>query len=238
MIIQQKRIRNLGRHLPQSFQGQELRIGIAHTPQDNARLSQAGFTPALAFGEVVLPSGVGPVTRFNANGKYKVRRDLPMETAYRQIIWTYYQRHGTEKVEVTEVKDVPYQRYPRDYIAPPSVMLEVVQAPDGHRLIVATGTLRYNDTGSDRLLHAINVILELFGRCEVFTTDLVSVIPPAQQCQLNWRILPQGQYPWEKVKQDLEPIIKGATPGNQAVIQMRLQTVSGYAPDFVAIGTA
>lgn len=77
----------------------------------------------------------------------------------------------------------------------------------------------------------------MLGGCEVFAPDLAPVTPPTAT-RLNWQILPPGKYPWERVRRAVQPIIERAKRGNQSAIAMRLETVSNYAPEFVAIGTA
>ena len=104
-------------------------------------------------------------------------------------------------------------------------------------LLLITDPLLYEGAGSLDLLHALNVCLELFGECEVFTDNLKSVVPPADR-RLNWEILPPGKYPWERILSVVQPIIDRAKKGNRAAITMRLETVTGYEPEFVAMGSA
>ncbi|MCX6378990.1 MAG: hypothetical protein NT023_05855 [Armatimonadetes bacterium] len=236
MIIQKKRIRNLERHLPDNFRGQELCLGIVYTEHNAERIKQAGFPVKPVIGDRILPTFIGPVTRFNAEGKMKIRRDLPMETAYRQVEWHWTEWHGKEEVERSDFKDVPYQRYPREFIPPPSVEVQAVLDNQG-RLLIVTDPLLYENAGSLDFLHAMNVCLELFGECEVFTLTLASTTSLATH-RLNWQILPAGKYPWEKVRSAVQPIIDRAKKGHIGAIVMRLETVSGYEPEFVAIGTA
>ena len=236
MIIQRKRIRNLERHLPDNLRGQELRLGIVTEERYSAQIIRAGFSGHLSLGDRMLPAIIGPVTRFNAEGKMNVRRDLPMETAYRLVEWHWTERHGKEEVERSDFRDVPYQRYPRDFVPPPGVELQVIADAHGRLLLVADPLL-YEGAGSVDLLHAVNVCLELFGECEVFTPDLASALPPTA-CRLNWQILPPGKYPWERVRGAVQPIIDRAKKGHQGAIAMRLEAVSSHGPEFVAIGTA
>jgi len=77
MKIKQKRIRNLERHLPATFKDRRINIGLTEIQNYNSKLIGIGCTADLSVGETVLPSIIGPVTRFNAEGKNIVRRDLP-----------------------------------------------------------------------------------------------------------------------------------------------------------------
>src|SRR5690606_37710933 len=71
--------------------------------------------------------------------------------------------------------------------------------------------------------------------CEVFTTSLDGLINVPVR-RLNWRILPPGRYPWEQLKEHLQPVIRQAREGNRAVVENRLENVNSYNPEFVAIG--
>lgn len=234
-MIRQKRIRNLNKHVPSELQGGKVRVGMVIGDHYTARLKQIGFDK-LSTGESVLPGIVGPVSRFNAEGRQKVRRDLPMETAYRQILWSWTEHHGPNEIEQTEIKEVPYQRYPREFIAPPSLALEVVEVDTEKQAIVAP-LIEFNEASEAHLLHAINLLLEIFGECEVFSENLRTVLR-AQVKRLNWKILPPGKHPWEKLQTQLEPMIQRARQGNRNLISHRLERVNQFNPEFVAIGTA
>ena len=54
--------------------------------------------------------------------------------------------------------------------------------------------------------------------------------------RLNWEILPPGRYPWEQLKERVNPVIKQAKEGNQKVILNRFETINSFAPEFYAIG--
>lgn len=236
MIIKKRRIRKLERHLPENLQGQELRLGIIASPELMERIQKAGFPTLLTEGDRLLPSIVGPVTRFNAEGKNKVRRDQAMETAYRQVEWHWTEYHGKEKIEKSDIKDIPYQRYPREFIPPPSIELQVAQDAQG-RMVVTTDPIRFDDALHELLLHAINVVLELFGQCETFTATHETISIEVTR-QLNWEILPPGEYPWERLQQAVRPIVDRAKKGHQGAIWARLKEVDRYHPEFVATGRA
>jgi hypothetical protein len=235
MDIRQKRIRNLERHLPENLLGQSLRFGLSDLVRHFERLKLSGFCDELTPGACVLPKAIGPVTRFNAEGKNIVRRDLPMETAFRQVEWTWIEYHGRDEEEKSEVRDVPYRRYPRDFVPPPSLELRIVLGPEGRKLAV-TEPFCYDEAARDGIRHAINVCLELFGECEIFTPDLISIVPPAER--LNWHILPPGKYPWERLQSELKTIVDRAKPGKRPIILSRWETINKHKPDFVAAGEA
>jgi hypothetical protein len=105
-----------------------------------------GFSCDPQEGETILPpASRGPVSKYNAEGKYEVHKDQPMETAYRMVEWHWREWHGPyDRVERSKLVDVPYQRYPRTFIPPPSVELSISTAADGQRIITA-GSIDYID---------------------------------------------------------------------------------------------
>jgi hypothetical protein len=233
MKINQKRIRNLERHLPATFRDRRINIGLTDIQNHNSKLIGIGFTEDLSVGETVLPSVVGPVTRFNAEGKNIVRRDLPKETVYRQIEWRWTERHGDREVEQTDFRYVPYERYPRDFV-PPSIELQIAADSQGNKLLVA-GAFVYADANYQAIIHSINICLEIFGECEILTEDL-QPIAPLETRRLNWDILPPGKQPWERIKEKIAPIVERAKKGNQGVILRRLEFMSQAIPELVAQG--
>lgn len=235
MLINQKRIRSVERHLPAEFKGKILRFGHQDLNVFRDRLVRIGFSNTLAIGEAVLPAIVGPATRFNAEGKHVVRRDLKKEIAFRQIEWHWIERHGDQEVQQSDFKYVAFERYPRDLIPPPSIELQVLAALSGERVAV-THPVEFTDDNADALRNAINLCLEVFNReCHVFTEELEPVIQ-APVVRLNWRVLPQGRHPWERLAPTLQPVIERAKGGKQGVIRRRLQVINAAEPDFVAVG--
>ncbi len=234
MKINQKRIRNLERHLPATFQNWRINIGLTDLQRFGAKLNAIGFTADLNIGETVLPSVLGPVTRFNAEGKNIIRRDLPKETVFRQIEWHWTERHGDREVEQTDFRYVPYERYPRDFVPPPSVEMQIAADSAGNKLLVADA-FDYAATNHQAIIHSINVVLEIFGECEILTEDLQPIAPLAAS-RLNWEILPKGAHPWERIKKNIAPIVERAKKGNQGVILRRLAFMHQAVPELIAQG--
>ncbi len=144
IMIKQKRIRNLSLHLQSILQGQAVVCAIPVSDRVLNRLVQVGFTSDLADGESVLATIVGPISRFNAEGRWQRCTDQPKETAYRTIEWHWTEFHGDQRVEQSDFRDIPYQRYPRTFIEPPAI--EMVLARDGHgSQFVCAPAIAYTD---------------------------------------------------------------------------------------------
>jgi hypothetical protein len=160
-----------------------------------------------------------------------------METAYRQAEWRWTEFHGRYgREEQSRIVDVPYKRYPRTHVSPPSVELTIGVTADGQRVLV-TPQMTFTGEDDKDLIHVVNLILEILGFCEFFTTNLDQLIQ-APLRRLNWKLLPSGRRAWNELRPKVLKVISRAEKGNQPVIEHRLEEINHYGPDFVAIGTA
>ncbi len=233
-MIRGKRIRKLDQYIKGFAQGDQVVVVMRDLTSATETLKRVGFSEQLEAGESVLPSAVfGSISEFNAYGKDVPQKDQPKETAFRTIRWTWQEFHGRQRIERSEFRDVPYERYPRKHFPPPSVELQVAINPDGEKLVVAEAVDHSN--GREKLLHTVNLFLELFGECELLSESLRSVIR-AKVLKLNWHLLPPGKLPWKTLAPVLEPIIRENAEGNQPFVVDRLNKINGYAPEFVAFG--
>jgi hypothetical protein len=231
MHISKKRIRNIRPYVRGFKLGEAIHVALAYPASHKPRLIEIGFTKDLAIGERVLPSSLGPVSTYNAEGKYNVRRDLPMETAYRQTEWHWTEWDGTEQ---SRIVDVPYERYPREFVPPPSKELQILKNAKGEK-VVASDQLTFSLKNLPEITHTVNLFLELFGECDLLKADLVPVVKTPMK-RLNWTILPPGKYPWSKLSALVQPILDKAKDGNAPVIKDRLSRVAARVPEFVAVG--
>ena len=234
MLIQATRLRTTKRLLNGVPATDDVILGVRDIGRFVDRLTQIGFTEQLEAGERVLPAGVGPRTRYNAEGDYAVHRDQPMETAYRQTEWRWTEFRGRyDRVERADIRDVPYQRYPRTFRPPPSVELSIAAAENGALLVVADPIAP--DRRDTQLLHVANVFLEIFGEVETLSDDLRSLVMPDAR-RLNWTVLPEGEHPWPAMRARLKPIVDAAPAGNRPVLFHRLEALHSFGPSFTAVG--
>ncbi len=235
MKIRKKRIRNLGSNLSFVEPGETITPSFGVNDAVRAKFIALGFSD-LTPGATVLPKVVGPISRFNAEGKEKVLRHLAKETMYRQVEWHWVEFHGKERVEEQGIKDVPYKRYPREFIPPPAVELSVTTDDAGQLYIVGSKTACLPEN-EDSLRHEINLFLELFGECEILKGNLTAFVPSSLR-RLNWEILPKGKLPWERIAKAAKPTVERARKGSRPAIWARLETLNVYQPDFHAVGQA
>lgn len=235
MIIQQHRVHNVDHHLGFIQPGTTFSLGISNPDRFLQRLQEIGFTERLDVGEKVLPAKVGPITRFNAEGGFTIHRDQPKETCYRMVWWKRNEFRGrNDTEEVWDWVDVPYQRFPRTTIDPPSVEL-FVECTNTHQIRVLAPTVTYLPENYGHIRLIINLFLEIFGECQVIDHDLGEV-QSGEIKRLNWHVLPPGEYPWERIEPLVTPIIERAPEGNRVAIFKRFQTVNDHHPDFYAVG--
>jgi len=201
-------------------------------------LHKLGFPAEMEVGQAVLPSHtLGPISRRNAQGWDIVHRDRPKEQAFRQYEWCWEQFCGRDQTEtVCRVVEVPYWRYPRTSVPPPSIELFLSNDNDGNMIALAP-TFRIGTDEEATLKHTINLFLELFGECHVFYADL-SALVFSRSVKLNWTVLPQGKQLWINLLPSLEPILNIAKPRNRIVIRSRVEFINRYEPTFVAVGRA
>jgi hypothetical protein len=237
MIIQQKYVRIVESHLYSIAKGTELIIGVNIPANVMDKLQKMGFSKSWKPGDTILPSSkLGSSCRFNSEGKFIKHKDQPMETDYRPVEWHWTEFHGEERVEQTDIRYVSYKRYPRTFIEPPSIEFEIISKGSDQTQLISPKIV-YSDENMVRIKTAINVLLEIFGFCEIFSDNLqaINIIPTVR---VNWEILPPGDYPWERVQQIIEPILQDAKPGNRPVIENRIRTIELYSPEFRVLGHA
>jgi len=175
---------------------------------------------------------VGPVSRYNAEGKWLVRRDLPKESRYITTRYWKWTTWGGEEHE--EPRDVYRDCYPKELLPPPSVQLSV-KDKDGNSYFVSP---IFQKDAYDNLeaKHAANLFLELFGRCEVVDQDVVGYTPQTVT-HVNWKLLPLGEYPWERLRDHIERGLRNTSDEGKTIIQDRAETIRGYAPSRMLVGS-
>ncbi|MGE3147785.1 MAG: hypothetical protein AB7K04_01840 [Pseudorhodoplanes sp.] len=235
MRIDKHSIHNVDRYLAAVPAGASFRIAVAITTDLALRLERAGFPPTPQAGATILPATIGPVSRFNAEGGWNVRRDLPKESRYvRTVWWRWRQWAGRHRYEDHEdTRDIYRDCYPRERIDPPSAELTWIERDS--RSYVVSEVLTHIPENAARARHVINLFLELFGTCEVLLADLAR-LPDLAIRKVNWRMLPPGEYPWERLAEHIRGVMKGASADALRVIEDRQTTIKAHGPDEMYVG--
>lgn len=144
--------------------------------------------------QVVPPKKSGKYSDWNRNGREVVRKDLPLETHHHAVETPNWgdSWNGTHTVWL------PYDKYPRDFIAPAlaSIRIEAADSEPGRAQYGLTFTV---DTVLDResssfegdLLQALNLLQENVGACGVQPSG-VKFSDYVETRSLAWEILPPG----------------------------------------------
>lgn len=236
MIIKKKKIREIGNNFPTLKIGDKFQIGVKNLDRFKERLNKIGFQN-IEVGLTILPSPIGKISLFNAEGTYLKNKSKPKETAYREVEWHWKEWHGRDQtIERSKTVYVPYKRYPRIFISPPSLELKILKNQQGENILI-TPVFELNNENQKEIIHGVNLILEIFGECQIFSEDLDDILKTPTK-RLNWKILPEGKMPWQKLKQELKNVLEIAGKRKRLVIGNRIETINKYNPEFVAVGTA
>lgn len=236
MHIEQTRVMSGDRILQAVPPGTAFRVVVRVDGISASRLEQAGYRSEFVAGDSFLPTVVGPRTRFNAHGRFHLRRDLPLESRYINTIeWTYEQWNGKGSTQtITEFKDIYRDCYQRDLEAPPAEELIIVST--GVDLLLISRELIPGTDSSDQIGHIVNVFLELFGSCEIRMADLAHLLTTPQVRRVNWTMLPPGNHPWPAVEQHTKEVLNGRASRTLNPILFRLRKLEGKGPAEIYVG--
>lgn len=236
MKITKKRIRSIDDNFPKYLIDTDIIVGaVLDVNTDLEKIKSLGFTDSFNVGETLLPSPTGPVSIFNANGKEVLDKTKPKETLYREIEWCRQQWIGGGRTkEVCDFRQVPYERYQRDTISPPSVEI-TISKKDGSKIHITTLKVKLTKENEKEVSHKINLISEIFGQAEIFDKQQVPIVKAT--IRLNWDILPKGVRPWDKQKMLLKPFLDNIKDKRQKpVYDARFEDINNLKPDFTAMG--
>lgn len=230
MKIIKKRIRNVESYLGTVRNEESFHIAFTDVENQSNRIIEAGFSPSLEIGEAILPFGLGPISRFNANGKYNIRRDLDKESYYIERVWNWTDWAGNSHSRIVSIRR---ERYPRELILPP-VEEFLIDNYQEDKIIVSRQFIK-NSMNYEEIKHVMNLFLEYFGEFDLIRENYEPYIFE-NITRLNWKIFPQGEYPWERVREVARERIQRQPVGNRPVIENHLEKISAFVPNFVAVG--
>ena len=198
MIIRKNRIRS-ERYLNEFKKGSNLTIKVNNVLNSQTKIEKFGFKLDDVDGTTILPSVFNSYSRKNAEQFYTIDKTLPKEKYTQTIYWTRTEWAGRgETREVTEFTDIVRERYHRDYHLPYSVEFTLSRTESENSIV--SQQIKYVDDNIKKIINTINLVLSLFGECEIISDEEPSYSTPAKVVHVNWDILPKGKYPWTKVK--------------------------------------
>jgi hypothetical protein len=235
MILRKRRVRNLTKNLVGVERGTSVLVGVDGIERFTGTLVDAGFTRELKNGESVVPSPMGPRSKYNAEGDYEKHKDQPMETAHYTLECTYTERGAPHIVPRTRRAEFARERYPRTFIPPPAVEMQIGTRLDDRESVVVSSPVVYIAKNDELLRHTINLYLEMFRECRIFTKNLERIITAPLEF-LDWTFLREGELVRDKMRESVKLVSKRATESHQEEILDRLELINKHEPDFVAVG--
>lgn len=77
------------------------------------------------------------------------------------------------------------------------------------------------------------MFLEYFGDCEILNGKLENVIQNIPISRVNWKILPEGEYPWDRIK---EIGIVSSRPNKALRQKHTFEFIKQYNPSRITVG--
>lgn len=228
-MSEKKRVRSLKQYetLLRKFRSCRLAVSL---PIDGSLISLLGLDSQPVEGDSFLPAAIGKATEYNANGRVVIRKDLPKVNETRSGWRRWQDWHGQEH---SGIQIRSYEVYPRDLVPPPSEYLTVLPAPGG--LALCSRPISFAEEPSEKILHIVNLFLEIFGKFEVFD-DAVEISAATVVKRLNWKLLPPGNYPFARTKEALSVFLATLADSDRPVVEDRIKAITKFEPDFLAVG--
>lgn len=227
MLITKSRINSIDKYIAPFKKEEGLYVAIEiNTKGAELKLKAIGF-PSIDFtGVKLIPRGIGPVSKFNAEGRDILLKNLPMETYYRDAYIKDW--HGDY-----HYVDIPGERYQREHINAPCQEISLITINGKNYAI--SDLLPNTKEEKDQIKHVVNLFLEIFGRCEILGKNKCPEVSTAPLKRANWQILPEGEIVWERVNQ----YVGDEHEPNENVgklLKYRFKTIIQYKPDMVYYG--
>lgn len=190
----------------------------------------------LSYPKSVVPNeGSGRFSYRNVNGQEIVRRDLPIETHYRSVETPNW----GDSYNGTHTVDLPYQKYPRDFIAPKMLEIKISVANDDSGrseyvfIFNVARVLEPKTKGFESdLLEDLNLLQENIGTCGVHKSD-ATVADYLKTLRVSWEVLPPGTR-----DEAIERVFRGRSPSvkEKALVEDRYDFLKSLKPKKLVFG--
>lgn len=225
MRIQQSRINNPQIYLYELSPGDSFYIAAPIAPKDGIRLQLYGFE---IEGQSRVPIPRHSATTLNANGKWILRKDLPKEPRSFEHEFHVVDWHGNDHYGTCWQTRMCYMRE----LIPPA---EICFTLDNGTLYSPMFSLSPEIMESVKL--SVNIMLEMFGSCEIWTSEKMPVSPPVRKREVPWEILRKGSRDREAWEKYVTQIIKERPEKQRNIIKQRHEHLWKQSPDFCVLGT-
>lgn len=186
---------------------------------------------------VLPPANSGKFSDYNINGREIRRDDLPKEKHYNSIETPNWgdSSNGYHTV------DLPYERYPRDFIAPGYSRIKITcphrEAGRNSYAIafeVERVLHRSDPKFESQLLETLNLLQENIGACGIEKSG-ATISEYERSLMVAWEILPPGTK-----EETVERVYRGRTPseGERKVVEDRYDFLMKFHPAKLVYGTS
>ncbi len=225
MLISKKRINKIEKYFKNISKEKEVYISVPVNNENLRILKEKLGVDTYTIGLEIVPKKIGPVTRYNLNGKTIPLKDEPKETRTFEISYHVVDWQGNDHYGICYHERECYQRR---YILP---RLETIVFSEDR---ILSNLISRSD--EDRLKLIVNIFLEIFGYCEVLDKDEISIGNDVKIKKLSWEILPKGEYPWNEIEDKIKKIINNSDNKYRKILNRRLDLMKENDFDFCAIG--
>ena len=224
MIINRKKIVSPQKYLALFAPNEKFYVAVPLSED----LKQAALKYGLSFdGSYQIPIPIGKETCKNANGFWKVRKDLPkenrpIERAYHIVDWHGNDHYGTAYYDML--------CYKREFIPPTELAFRVENG------VVYSQLLCNSPDEMAKIKVSINILLEIFGFCELRKDDKTLLMPSVPVIKVPWEILRAGTKEKSIWDNYLDKTLRNKPETQKFAIKRRHEFLWKQNPDFCALG--
>lgn len=226
MNITKKHIRNPQSYLYSLAPGDTFYVAVPLSDTDAPALLKYGFR---MDGSAVrhIPRPIKSATKKNMYGYYVIHKDLPkeprtFEREYHVVDWHGEDHYGT----CYHTRDC-YQRT----LVPPRELDFTVEDK-----VVYSPALINSDEYMDDIKLVMNMLLEIFERCEIWTSNKIPAHPPLDCIEVPWEILRSGSGRKSEWEHYIDETTKVIAERQRTVIKQRHEYLWELKPDFCVLG--
>ncbi len=216
---------------PHIQEGTQYRLCVRVADVPAKKLQQAGVPKPIKNGVSFLPAAVGKATKLNAIPRIEVDKTRGKVRVPKMIYGSWPDWHGTMH---SGPKCVHYKQWPR--IVHPPIEEELVVLKSGDDLFIASKICTFTEPHRDQNIHTLNLFLELFGGFQIFDENGRPLKAPKFE-RVNWELLPQGDFPWEKKGSTLNKFLAELPESDREIIKIRFNRIAKLKPDIQATGS-
>ena len=222
--IEKEKIVEPKRYLLEFSPDEQLFVAVPLCAEDYEKLGTYGI---LADDLQRIPRPIRAATSKNANGYTVPVKDLPKEIRSWEHSYRYEDWGGTEHYGTCWQDRKCYQRR---LIPPTEVHFHIDNS------VLFSTPLVNREEDYPAIKAAINVALEMLGRCELWPNKEAPIFSAAKDIEVPWEILRAGTRNSELAERYLTHVLKHKSEGEQTIIRGRHKHLNAMNPDFRAVG--